>query len=245
MSRVEQQPGWVVHRRPWRESSLLVEFFAREYGRIGLVARGARSARSAWRGLAEPFVPLVASWSRRGEMGTLTSLESAGPRRVLTGRALWCGLYVNELLLRLLQRDDPHPDVFDACDIVLGGLADGDEPQSMLLRRFELALLQGMGVAPDFGFDAAAGEAIEADGLYHLQPEVGFVPVDRPGPGVFGGTAIRSIAAGSTDDRETAREMRELMRLLIDHQLAGRELASRRLLAGAATHGNRTGGSDS
>jgi len=243
VSRVEQQPGWVVHRRPWRESSLLIEFFSREHGRIGLVAKGARSARSAWRGLAEPFTPLLASWSRRGEMGTLTSLEPAGPRRELGGRGLWCGLYVNELLLRLLGRDDPHPGVFDACSRVLDGLAAGQAPQSLLLRRFERALLQGMGVAPDFEHDAAHGAAIAPRGLYHLQPESGFVPVDRRGPGVFTGAAILALAVGETDDRETAREMRELMRVLIDHHLGGRELASRRLLAGAARHS--TGGSES
>lgn len=243
MPRVEQQPGWIVHRRPWRESSLLIEFFAREHGRIGLVAKGARSARSSWRGLAEPFVPLLASWSRRGEMGTLTGLEPAGARFALTGRALWCGLYVNELLLRLLERDDPHPEVFDACGVVLSGLAAGDAPQSLLLRRFERALLQGMGVAPDFRFDAAAGDAIAPDGLYHLHPELGFIPVDRPAADVFRGSAIRALEAGSTDERETAREMRELMRRLIDHHLGGRELSSRRLLAGAAIHS--TGGKES
>lgn len=233
MTRVEGQTGWVVHRRSWRESSLLLEFFTREFGRIGLVAKGARSARSAWRGLAEPFTPLMASWSRRGEMGTLTALDNAGPRCMLTGRALWCGLYVNELLLRLLERDDPHPEVFDACGVVFEGLSAGDEPQSLLLRRFELALLEGMGVAPDFDRDVA-GQAIVAGGLYHLQPEAGFVAVDRPGAGVFSGNAIRAVAAGTARTRETAREMRELMRLLIDHHLAGRQLASRRLLAGAA-----------
>lgn len=243
MVRAEQQPGWVVHRRPWRESSLLIEFFAREYGRVGLVAKGARSARSAWRGLTEPFTPLVASWSRRGEMGTLTGLESNGPRQVLSGRALWCGLYVNELLLRLLERDDPHPEVFDACGRVFDGLARGEVPQSLLLRRFERALLEGMGVAPDFAFDAASGEAISPEGLYHLQPEAGFVPVERPGRGVFRGSAVRALALGETDDRETAREMRELMRMLIDHHLAGRELASRRLLSGSITR--KTGGNES
>lgn len=243
MVRAEQQPGWVVHRRPWRESSLLIEFFAREHGRVGLVAKGARSARSDWRGLTEPFTPLVASWSRRGEMGTLTGLESDGPRQVLSGRALWCGLYVNELLLRLLERDDPHPEVFDACGLVFDGLARGEVPQSLLLRRFERALLEGMGVAPDFDFDAASGEAISPEGLYHLQPEAGFVPVQRPGRGVFRGSAVRALALGETDDRETAREMRELMRMLVDHHLAGRELASRRLLSGSTTR--KTGGSES
>lgn len=243
MARVEHQPGWVVHRRPWRESSLLIEFFAREYGRVGLVARGARSARSDWRGLVEPFVPLVASWSRRGEMGTLVSLEPEGARRALTGRALWCGLYVNELLLRLLERDDPHPEVFDACGVVLDGLAAGGEPQSLLLRRFELALLEGMGVAPDVHRDAAAGEPFRPEGLYHLQPEVGFVPVGGPGADVFSGGAILALQAGTTRDRGTAREMREMMRLLIDHHLAGRELASRRLLGGAVSKSN--GGDES
>lgn len=242
MTRVEGQTGWVVHRRAWRESSLLVEFFSREYGRIGLVAKGARSARSAWRGLVEPFVPLTASWSRRGEMGTLTALDSAGPRLALSGRALWCGLYVNELLLRLLERDDPHPAVFDAYEVVLDGLASGVEPQALLLRRFELALLEGMGVAPDFRVDVEGGEIV-SEGLYHLQPEAGFVPVERAGAGVFSGAAIRSLAVGTTDQRETAREMRELMRLLIDHHLSGRELASRRLLAGAGK--DTSGGSHS
>jgi DNA repair protein RecO (recombination protein O) len=242
-SRTELQPGWIIHRRPWRESSLLIEFFSREHGRVGLVAKGARAARSAWRGLAEPFVPLTASWTRRGEMGTLVALEPAGTRRVLAGRALWCGLYVNELLLRLLERDDPHPEVFDACDIVLAGLAAGEEAQSLLLRRFERALLEGMGVAPDFRFDAGTGEPIRPDGLYHLQPELGFVPVARPGAGVFGGAAILALEAGATDDRDTAREMREIMRQLIDRQLGGRELGSRRLLAGAAR--NHEGGNES
>lgn len=232
VSRIEQQPGWVIHRRPWRESSLLVEFFARESGRVGLVARAARSRRSAWRGLVEPFIPLQASWSRRGEMGTLTGLDQAGPAHTLRGRALWCGLYVNELLLRLLERDDPHPEVHDACGRVLAGLADDRQPQSLLLRRFELALLTGMGVAPDFALDAASGEPIEAEGLYHLEPEVGFMAADRPGAGVYRGTVVQAAGRGFTSERDIARGMRELMRSLIDHQLDGRPLASRRLLAG-------------
>ncbi|NBB92426.1 MAG: DNA repair protein RecO [Gammaproteobacteria bacterium] len=230
--RVEQQPGWVVHRRPWRESSLLVECFSRDFGRVALVAKGARAARSSWRGVAEPFLPLNVSWTRRGEMGTVTGLDSRGGRRSLTGRALYCGLYVNELLLRLLERDDPHQAVFGAYETVLSGLAAGDEPAALLLRRFELALLTDMGVAPDLGFDAAGGAPIRADGLYHLEPETGLLPADRSGRNVYRGAAVLALEAGRTEDRELAREMRELMRVLIDHQLGGRPLASRRLLAG-------------
>lgn len=233
MALSDLQAGWIVHRRPWRESSLLIEFLARDAGRVGLVARGARSARSAWRGLAEPFMPLQASWTRRGELGTLTGLEPAGRQRRLGGRALWCGLYANELLLRLLERDDPHPSLFDAYGELLAGLVAGELAQSLLLRRFELALLTEMGVAPDLGREAD-GRAIESDGLYHLQPETGLVAVDRRGPAVFSGAAVQALSAGWTDHRGLAREMREMMRLLIDHQLGGRELKSRRLLAGAS-----------
>lgn len=236
MARIEPQAGWVVHRRPWRESSLLIEFFTREYGRLGLVARAARSARSAWRGLAEPFIPLSAGWSRRGEMGTLTALEAAGSRHVLGGRALYCGLYANELLLRLLGRDDPHPEVFDAYGELLLGLSGRAMAQSLLLRRFELALLTGMGVAPDLETDALSGEPIVAGGRYHLQPEAGFAAAPPSTRNAWSGASIQALARGYTDDRDRAREMREIMRTLIDQQLGGRELASRRLLAGAGTH---------
>lgn len=234
MIRVERQAGWIIHRRPWRESSLLIEMFTPDHGRVGLVARGARSERSAWRGLSEPFRPLEASWTRRGEMGTVSGLEQVGPACALSGRGLFCGLYANELVLRLIGRDDPHPEVHDAYGRLLGALAAAREAQSLLLRRFELALLTGMGVAPDLDRDAASGEPIRPDRLYHLRPEIGLVAVERPGRAVFAGTVIEALRRGDTDDRETARAMRELMRLLIDEQLDGRPLAARRLLSGAA-----------
>ncbi len=228
--RVEQQPGWVLHRRPWRESSLIIELFSRDHGRVALVAKAARAPRSPWRGLTEPFAPLSASWVRRGELGTLTGLDTSGSRRELNGRNLYCGLYVNELLMRLIERDDPHDGLFDAYQQALTGLADGQQPAAMVLRHFELELLTAMGVAPDLSVDASSGEPIRPEGRYHLQPETGLVAVDRDGPAVFGGRAIQALAAGDSTDRHSGREMRELMRLLIDHQLGGRPLASRRLL---------------
>lgn len=232
MSRVELQPGWIIHRRPWRESSLLIEYFSRTHGRIGLVARGARGTRSAWRGLAEPFIPLIASWSRRGELGTLTLLETTGPGLALRGRALWCGLYVNELLLRLIKREDAHPEVFDASQTALLALARDEAGQGSTLRAFEMQLLRGLGVAPDFERDAVSGQPIDAARRYYLEPEVGFLPAAGAGRETFSGQAIRALATGAAGERTLAREMRVLMRRLIDHQLAGRPLASRKLLAG-------------
>lgn len=237
MSRVEAQPGWVLHRRSWRESSLLIEFFGRTSGRIGLVARAARSARSPWRGVAEPFCPLLASWTRRGEMGTLTGLESTGPRRVLTGRVLWCGLYANELLIKLLARDDPAPTVFDAYDELLEALAAMGSA-GPALRRFELKLLAGMGVAPDFDRDAGSGEPINPDKLYHLAPEAGFVAVDRPGRAVFAGTVIQDLARDRESGGDQARMARLLTRQLIDYHLGGHPLQTRRLFETAHRKGD-------
>jgi DNA repair protein RecO (recombination protein O) len=235
MTSSAEQFGWVLHRRPWRESSLLIEFFSGNQGRIGLVAKGARSARSPWRGLAEPFCPLTASWTRRGEMGTLTELESAGNRLSLLGRALWCGLYANELIFKLLVRDDPAPELFQAYAELLTDLAS-NQALAPALRRFELSLLGFLGVAPDFEHDALERQCIRPDGLYHLDPEAGFIPAKRPGPTTYPGDAVLALAGGVRDDHGRGPEARQIMRRLIDHQLDGRRLESRRLFENL-THG--------
>lgn len=240
LARFEHLHGWVIHRRAWRESSLLVEFFSREQGRVGLVAKGARSARSAWRGQIEPYIPLSASWLRRGEVGTMTALESLEAGLALTGQALWCGFYANELVLRLLKRDDPHPEVFDAYSAALVGLAQGEKAQALVLRRFEMELLRGLGVAPDFRLDAQSGRPISPDKRYHLKPDAGFFPADDDSNQTFSGQTILALADGHTTSRTAAREMRALMRRLIDPHLGGRPLASRQLLASVRTrkHGD-------
>lgn len=228
MTRSESQNGWVLHRRPWRESSLLVEYFSEQQGRVGLVARAARSARSPWRGLVEPFCLLTASWTRRGEMGTLTDLEAAGNRHVLSGRTLWCGLYANELIMKLIARDDPAPEVFVAYGDLLLRLGAG-QPMANAVRRFELQVLAGIGVAPDLMHDAVTGEPIRCQSLYDLDPELGFVQTERQGAGIFSGEVILGLANGQLDEPAAARSGRHLMRQLIDHQLAGRRLETRRL----------------
>ncbi len=228
MSRVEAQPAWVLHRRPWRESSLLLELFTRDHGRVGLVAKGARGARSAWRGLAEPFAPLEAGWSRRGELGTLTGLEPTSRPGVLQQRALWCGFYANELLLKLLARDDPAAPLFDAYGRLIAGLAT-ERQAATLLRNFELDVLDALGVVPDFDQAADDSGPIEAGALYHLQPEQGFVMTAATGPAVFSGRAILGLAGGQELTGEIGRQARELTRLLLDHQLDGQVLKTREL----------------
>lgn len=227
MSRYQSEQSWILHRRAWRESSLLLELFSREHGRVGLVARGLRSQRSPWRGLGEPFTPLRTAWVRRGELGTLTDIEALAPRGMLGNRGLWCGLYANELLLTLVERDEPVPELFDAYAALLPELVDASS-QATALRRFELALLGCLGVAPDLHNEALQGDPIRPDGDYRLEPEAGFV-VAAPGHGVYSGRAILWLAGKAPIDADGRRQAREIMRTLIDQQLNGRRLKTREL----------------
>lgn len=237
MTRYEQQSCWVLHRRPWRESSLIIEVFSHEHGRLGVVAKGARGGRSPWRGLSEPFGPLLASWTRRGELGTLTGLESAGRRMTLIGRALWCGLYANELLLALIGRDEAVPEIFDAYGRLLGDLAGGLD-QAHALRRFELKLLEGLGVVPDLAQEAVTADPIVPEGLYHLLPETGLIATASPGREVFSGRAALALLEDAAPPAEVAREARALMRLLLDFRLDGRKLKTRELFRQTRSQGS-------
>lgn len=228
MTQQTSQHCWILHRRPWRETSLLIEMFSREHGRVGLVARGARGSRSAWRGLGEPFVPLESEWRRRGELGTVTRLEQAGARPKLIGRALWCALYANELVLTLTGRDDPVAKLFDAYRGLLLQLADG-QGLGASLRVFELELLETLGVIPDFQHEAQSESPILVDGLYRLEPEAGFMASDAQTRNVYSGAAILALANDALEDPEHQRQARAMTRCLLDHQLNGRTLKTREL----------------
>jgi DNA repair protein RecO (recombination protein O) len=153
-SKVALEPAFILHHYPYRDSSLLLEVFARGYGRVGLVARGARSARARWRGQLENFRPLLLSWSLRGELGTLTGLELPAVTGVPAGRRLLSAYYLNELILRLLARHDPHPEVFDAYAEAIRDIDVAEEPA---LRIFEKRLLQALGYGLLLGHEADTG----------------------------------------------------------------------------------------
>lgn len=232
MSRVDREPAFVLHRRAWRDTSLILELFTAVHGRIAAIARAARNPRSAFFGLAEPFRLLEAGWVRRGEMATLTVLEPAGPGSSsggrLSGRALWCGLYANELLLKLTPRDDPEPEIFDAYRALLPDLAD-ENRQAAALRRFELALLRALGVAPELGRCAATGEPVRAGRRYRVDPVVGPLPVGEHQSGIDGALLL-ALAHGEVphpdQGPEQAAAALALMRKLIEYQLDGRKLST-------------------
>lgn len=227
MSRVELEPSYVLHSHPWKESSLVIEAFTRGHGRVGLVARGARRAHSALRTRLLAFQPLALSWFGKGGLKTLHAAEWLGGALDLGGRALICGFYLNELLLKLLAPEDPHEALFGRYEQALRALADAVDPQPVL-RRFELALLSELGYAQTLD-RTAEGEAVRPSERYAYAFGQGVVRANGQGP-VCSGKSLLDMAAGDYSDPRTLAESKQLMRTLINHYLGDKPLYTRQLL---------------
>jgi DNA repair protein RecO (recombination protein O) len=227
--RADHEPGYVLHTYPYKETSLIVEAFTRRFGRVALLARGARRPRSAMRGVLLSFHPLRLSWSGSADLANLRDAEWAGGIPLLGGRGLMCGFYVNELLLRLLPRDDPHESLFDVYAGALAGLASQDV--SAVLRDFEKRLLAELGYAPLLETDAAS-HPIDPERMYSYEPDRGPVPANgsRAGQVVVSGRTLLDVAAGDYGRAETRDEARALMRALIGERLHGQSLHTRSIL---------------
>jgi DNA repair protein RecO (recombination protein O) len=234
--RVEHEPAFVLHSYPYKETSLIVEAFSRSHGRTALIAKGARRPRSALRGVLHAFHPLRMSWAGAGELNTLISAEWQGGLPFLRGFGLMSGFYVNELILRLLPRDDAHEQLFDAYAESLSLLAHGEATASVL-RRFEKRLLAELGYAMLLDRDAASGAPIDPALHYLYDPERG--PLAVAGPAAGGAPAGEMVVRGSTllaldnDDfrsGEALNQARGLMRALIGQRLHGQTLHTRSVL---------------
>jgi len=221
MRRVQLEPAWILSVRPYRETSALVEAFARNSGRTGLVARGARSARNRLRGVLQPFQPVLLSFSERGELGTLTAAEAGGPPVALRGEAVFSGWYLNELMLRLLQRRDPHPQLFDHYGEALAALPGSGAVAA--LRRFEKRLLA------ELGYGLQLPEPVERDRWYAFDPESG-LRLAEPGPSNYCGESLRALAEGIFDTDESLRDARRLLRVALAPHLGDRKLRTPELL---------------
>jgi DNA repair protein RecO (recombination protein O) len=228
--RVAQQPAFVLHSYPYRETSLIVDVFSRDHGRIPLIAKGAKRPHSKLRGVLQTFQPLSVSWSGKGEMRTLIDAEWVGGLLPVEKSALLCGFYLNELLVKLLARDDPHPGLFDHYVATLNQLAH-DEPAPIVLRQFERALLKETGVAGDFTRCTATGEAIEAERIYVVDPERGPRPAHAADawPKVAGKTLL-DMEREDYADPATQTQSKFLMRFLLAHHLGGAALNTRQIL---------------
>jgi DNA repair protein RecO (recombination protein O) len=230
--RRDDQPAFVLHTYAYRETSLIVEAFTAEHGRVAMVARGARRPRSDLRGLLQGFQPLLLTWSGQRELRTLIKAEWRGGLPLVGGSALVCGFYLNELLLKLLPREDPHPRLFASYETALADLAEGGE-QAPVLRRFELALLSELGYALPLVRDADTGAPIDPAARYHYAFDHGprLAPAERgPRLPVVSGATLLALADGRYVDGETAAEAKRLMREVLDHYLEQRGVESRRVV---------------
>jgi DNA repair protein RecO len=233
----ELQPAYVLHTRLYRDTSLLVEFFTEQQGRLSAVAKGARGPRSAWRGLLLPGVPLLITCKGKHDLLTLTQAESHGTKPQLHGNALLSQFYLNELLLNLLQRQDPHPELYRVYVETLQALTQTTQIE-IPLRIFEMELLRRLGYGLNLGIDAATHEAVEPDQYYHLHVELGVVEVlDNPAStlsqnqqSVYQGKTLIALADRQLpNDRVMLNEAKRIMRKILDHILNGRAIKSREL----------------
>lgn len=231
MLRVELEPAFVLHHRPFRDTSALLEVFSEVHGRVGLVARGARGPRSRLRPLLQPFRPLLLSWQLRGELGTLTAAEARGAGLSVPagGEALLALYYVNELVLRLTARLDPHRELYPAYAATVAALCEG-ALLAPALRRFEKRMLDVLGYGPDLHRDAA-GQPLEADASYRYDPAHGLTPCDADGRGALSGASLLALAEDRLEGPRALADARQLLRAALDVHLDGRPLKTRELLA--------------
>ncbi len=228
-ARVDHEPAYLLHSYAWRETSLIVEVFTRDHGRVALVARGAKRPTSHFRGVLTSFCPLLVGWSGRTEIKNLVRAEWCGGLAPLRGDALLAGFYMNELLVRLLARNDAHEQLFAAYGQALGELARAAQPAAAL-RTFELALLRETGFMPALDH-CEDGAPIEPGARYRIESTRGLVRADGGGDEltIHGATAL-AMARGDFADARVAGESKAALRQLIRYHLDGRPLNTRRIL---------------
>lgn len=238
--------AYVLHSYPYRETSLILQVWTEKHGRMGLVAKGARRPKSTSRSILVPFQPLMLAWFGRGELRTLKTAEPSAPATPLAGQSLLSAFYLNELLLKLTHRDDPHEGLFAAYDEAISELRclsrQAIEP---VLRRFEMRLLQELGYALELTREAGTHAPIETEREYWYVIERGPVPVaaeSAPMNAVrLSGLTLIDLARGRFEGATTAAQSKQLMRFLINHSLDGQELATRALVRDLRTSLNESG----
>lgn len=230
--RQDAQPAFVLHTYPYLETSLVVETFTRNFGRVPLVAKGARRPRSALRGSLLAFQPLQISWAGKSELRTLHKVEWQGGQPFLQGMSLICGFYLNELLVRLLHRDDPHEQLFLYYQQTLAALSI-QKDYTPVLRHFEQRMLQELGYALTLNHDVASGKPMNPDKEYRYEIERGPVALEA-GANSYGlqlrGKTLLDMEQDDYSDTVTRQQSKALMRYILNHYLGDQPLHTRQLL---------------
>lgn len=230
--RHEAQPAFVLHSYPYLETSLIVEVFTQNFGRIAVIAKGAKRPTSALRGLLRAFQPLLLSWGGKSELRTLHKAEWQGGQLPLQGTSLICGFYLNELLIRLLPRNDPHEQLFAYYQEALSSLSIASD-YTPILRRFEQRLLQELGYALTLDHDVSSGKPVDPSQTYCYEIERGPVASsngDCPFNLKLSGKTLLDMRQGDYSASLTRLQSRTLMRYLLNHYLGEKPLHTRQLL---------------
>lgn len=229
---VQQEPAYVLHRRAWRETSLMVDVFSLNAGRITVIARGATSAKSPLKAQLQPFQPLMLDWTGRGDLKTLTQTDvRPGPALTRT-LALYSGLYINELLQRTLPMADPNPALFAAYIDLLDALSVTDDVEPVL-RRFEKTFAGELGYSFAWDQTTDTGEEVATGQQYYYDPEQGILAHASGTARLQGlsGDTLKALADGDLESPDCRRVAKRVTRVLVDFLLQGRELNSRRLFS--------------
>jgi len=238
-NRIKGELGFVLHWRPYSESSLLLDLYSRTYGRIVVIAKGARGKKSPYRGTLRPFALITLGWSGKGEVKTLTQCEWAGPGVGLSGPGLFCGFYLNELLIKFLHRHDPHERLFDRYLHCIHELLD-EKDQQTALRYFEKVLLEEVGYGLQLEREQSTGESVTPERRYRYRPGVGaFIENadDHTGIEVHGDSLIALRLETGLGERGR-REIKHLHRMIFRELLEGRTLVSRSVYSQLYPSGN-------
>ncbi|OCH13065.1 MULTISPECIES: DNA repair protein RecO [unclassified Aliivibrio] len=223
------QRCFVLHRRPYSESSLILDVFSEEYGRLSIISKGARSKRSNLKGVLQAFTPLLMKWSGKGSMRTLRQAESISLAIPLTGINLYSAMYINELVVRVIEQETPYPALFLDYLTALTELAQTNNPEPAL-RRFELALLSSLGYGVDFLHCAGSGEMVSPEMTYRYREQKGFMASIRHDPLMsFKGNELIAISERRFITPEQLKAAKRFTRIALKPYLGGKPLKSREL----------------
>ncbi|MBF9001629.1 MULTISPECIES: DNA repair protein RecO [Vibrio] len=222
------QRCFVLHRRPYSESSLILDVFSEEYGRMSIMAKGARGKRSNLKGLLQPFTPLLIKWFGKGSMKTLRQAEPISLGIPLSGIMLYSAMYVNELVDRILAPEIPYPELFHDYLQVLSELAQSDNPEPAL-RRFELALLSSIGYGVDFLHCAGTGEPVDPNMTYRYREQKGFIASVRRDNLTFMGDELIAISERRFTTKAQLQAAKRFTRIALKPYLGSKPLKSREL----------------
>ena len=224
---VHLQPGFILHHRKYKETSLILDVLTEDFGKVSLVAKGVRKAKSKTLGLLQPFIPLRISFLGNSELKTLSQVEIKPPLLNLKGIPLYCGFYVNDLAYHFLYQYDPHPEVFWVYRECLAGLAETKSIEEVL-RLFEISLLEYTGYGLQLEQDSSNGNPIEPGKQYQFNVDQG--PVEEEN-GPFSGATIIALRTRQLENEQVLAEAKRLMRRVIDFHLQDKKLKSRALIS--------------